>query len=157
MTHFPGFKKTALIVQFHHNHVLLDTSDIGKDIGYLISRPHQSHMKKWQDDPQVPLDLFKEFKLTILHCCCCSVTRQCPTLCNPMDCSTPGFPVLHYPWSLLKLMSIMSMMPSNHLVLCCLHLLLPIFPSNMVFSNKSVLWIRWPKYWSFSISPSNEY
>ena len=62
--------------------------------------------------------------------------------------------------SLLKLMSIESMMPSNHLILCHPLLLLPsIFPSIRVFSNESVLHIRWPKYWSFSfrISPSNEY
>ena len=62
--------------------------------------------------------------------------------------------------SLLKLMSIMSVMPSNHLILCCPLLLLPsIFPSIRVFSNESVLHIKWPKYWSFSfnISPSNEY
>ena len=63
-------------------------------------------------------------------------------------------------WSLLKLMSIASVMPSNHLSLCNPFLLPPsIFPSNRVFSNESVLRIRWPKYWSFSfsISPSNEY
>ena len=63
-------------------------------------------------------------------------------------------------WSLLKLMSFKSMMPSNHLILCRPLLLLPsIFPSIRVFSNESVLHIRWPKYWSFSfsISPSNEY
>ena len=60
--------------------------------------------------------------------------------------------------SLLKLMSIESVMPSNHLVLSCPFLLLPsIFPSIRVFSNQLVLLIRWPKYWSFSISPSNEY
>ena len=62
--------------------------------------------------------------------------------------------------SLLKLMSTESVMPSNHLFLCCPLLLLPsIFPSSRVFSNKSALLIRWPKYWSFSfnISPSNEY
>ena len=59
--------------------------------------------------------------------------------------------------SLLKLMSIESMMLSNHLVLCHPLLLLSIFPSITFFSNKSVLRIRWPKYWSFSISPSNEY
>ena len=62
--------------------------------------------------------------------------------------------------SLLKLMSIASVMPSNHLILCCSLLFLPsIFPSNRVFSNELVLRIRWPKYWSFSfsISPSNEY
>ena len=63
-------------------------------------------------------------------------------------------------WSLLKLMSVESVMPSNHFILCCpLLLLLSIFPSIKVFSNKSVFHIRWPKYWSFSfnISPSNEY
>ena len=63
-------------------------------------------------------------------------------------------------WSLLKLTSIESMMPSNHLILCRPLLLLPsIFPSIRVFSNKSVLCIRWPKYWSFSlsVSSSNEY
>ena len=61
-------------------------------------------------------------------------------------------------WSLLKLMSIESVMPSNHLILCHPLLLLPsIFPSIRVFSNESVLHIRWPKYWSFSISPFNEY
>ena len=63
-------------------------------------------------------------------------------------------------WSLLKLMSIESVMPSNHLILCYPLLLLPsVFPSIRVFSNESALCIRWPKYWSFSfsISPSNEY
>ena len=63
-------------------------------------------------------------------------------------------------WSLLKLMSIMLVMPSNHLILCHPFLLLPsVFPSIRVFSNELVLCIRWPKYWSFSfsISPSNEY
>ena len=63
-------------------------------------------------------------------------------------------------WSLFKLMSIKSVMPSNHLILCCPLILLPsIFPSIKVFSNESVLHIRWPRYWSFSISisPSNEY
>ena len=60
--------------------------------------------------------------------------------------------------SLLRLVSIESVMPSNHLILCCPLLLLPsIFPSKRVFPNESVLRIRWPKYWSFSISPSNEY
>ena len=60
--------------------------------------------------------------------------------------------------SLLKLMSIELVMPSNHLILCCPLLLLPsIFPSNRVFSSESALHIRWPKYWSFSISPSSKY
>ena len=92
--------------------------------------------------------------------CCCSVAQSCPTLCNPMDCSTPDFHVLHYLLELIKLMPIESVMPSNHLILCCPLLLLPsIFPSIRVFSNESVLHIRWPKYWNFSfnISLSNEY
>ena len=73
-----------------------------------------------------------------------------------MDCSTPGLPVHH---QLLKLMSIESVMPSNHLILCHPLLLLPsIFPSIRGFSNESALHISWPKYWSFSfnISSSNE-
>ena len=77
-----------------------------------------------------------------------------------MDCSTPGFPVHHQLLELAKLMSSELVMPSNHLILCCpLLLLTSIFPSIRVFSNGSVLHIRWPKYWSFSfsISPSNEY
>ena len=59
--------------------------------------------------------------------------------------------------SLLKLMSIESVMPSNHLILCGPLLLPSVFPSIRVFSNESVLCLRWPKYWSFSISPSNDY
>ena len=75
-----------------------------------------------------------------------------------MDCSSPGFPVHHQLLSFLKLMSIELVMPSNHLILCCPLLLPPsIFPSIRVFSNESVLHIMWPKYWSCSISPSNEY
>ena len=80
--------------------------------------------------------------------------------CDPMDCSMPGFRVHHQLQSLLKLMFIVSVMPSNHLVLCSPLLLLPsIILSIRVFSNESALWIRWPKYWSFSFStsPSNEY
>ena len=77
-----------------------------------------------------------------------------------MDCSTPGIPIHPNSQSLLKLMSIKSVMPSNHLILCRSLFLLPsIFPSIRVISNKSALCIRWPKYWSFSfsISPSSEY
>ena len=79
---------------------------------------------------------------------------------RPMDCSIPGFPVRHQLPELIKRMSIESVMPSNHLILCYPLLLLPsIFPSIRVFSNESGLHIRWPKYWSFSFSiiPSNEY
>ena len=75
-----------------------------------------------------------------------------------MDYSTPGLSVLHHLPELLKLMFNKSAMPSNHLILCCPLLLLPlIFPSIRVFSSESALGIRWPNYWSFSISPSDEY
>ena len=89
-----------------------------------------------------------------------SVAQSCPTLCDPMDCSTPGLLSITNSQSLLKLMSIELVMPSNHLILCHPLIVPPsIFPSITVFSNESVLQSRWPKYWSFSfsISPSNEY
>ena len=88
-----------------------------------------------------------------------SVSQSCLTLWDPMDCSTPGLPVHHQLPELLKLMSIESVMPSTHLILCHPLLLPSIFPSIRVFLNESILYIRWPQYWSFSfnISPSNEY
>ena len=89
-----------------------------------------------------------------------SVTQSCLTLCNPMDCSTPGSLSITTSWSLLKPMPIESLMPPNHLSLSHPLLLLPsVFPSIRVFSSESVLRIRWPKNWSFSfnISPSSEY
>ena len=84
---------------------------------------------------------------------------SCPTLCNPVAWSKPGFPVLHQLTELAQTHVTKSVMPSNHLILCCpLLLLLSIFPSIRVFSNESVLCNKEPKYWSFSfsISPSNE-
>ena len=98
--------------------------------------------------------------VTCYKYCISSVTQLCPTLCDPMDCSTQASLSITNSQNLLKLRSIESVMPSNHLILCCPLLLLPsIFPSIRVFSNESVLCIMWPKYWifSFSISPSNEY
>ena len=91
--------------------------------------------------------------------CCCSVTQSCPTLCDPMDCSIPAFPVLHNLPKLLKLMFTESAMASNHVLCCPLLLLPPVFLSIRVFSNELILHIRWPKYWSFSfsISSSSEY
>ena len=89
-----------------------------------------------------------------------SVAQSCPTLCDPMNRSTPGLPVHHQHWSSLRLTSIEAVMPSSHLILCRPLLLLPsIPPSIRVFSNDSILHIRCPKYWSFSfsISLSNEY
>ena len=100
------------------------------------------------------------FKMSVLPCNCCSVTQLCLTLCDPMDCSTPSFPVVH---QLPKLAQIHvhrvgdAIQPSHPL--CPLLLLLSIFSGISVFSNELALWIRWPKDWSFSfsISPSNEY
>ena len=88
-----------------------------------------------------------------------SVAQSCTTLCNPMDCSTPGSLSITNSWSLLKLKFIESVMPSNHLILCIPLLLPSIFLKTRVFSSESGLCIRWPKYWSlsFNISPSNEY
>ena len=87
------------------------------------------------------------------------VAQSCPTLCSPMDCSMPGILSFTISWSLLKFMSIESMMPSTHLICLPLFLLPSIFPSIRIFSSESALRIRWSKYWSFSfsISPSNEY
>ena len=76
---------------------------------------------------------------------------------DPMDGSTPGFPVLHHPPELVQTHD-ESMMPSSHLVLCCSLFLLPsTLPSIRVFSKESALRLRWTEYWSLSISPSNEY
>ena len=91
---------------------------------------------------------------------CCSVAQSCPTLLDPIDCSTPGFPVLHHLPEFARTHVhwvddvIQPSYPRSPL------LLLPsIFPSIRVFSSESALHIRWPKYWSFSfsISPSSEY
>ena len=95
-----------------------------------------------------------------LRTCCCSVAQSCPSLCNLMNCSTPGFPVLHDFLDFAQTHVTESVMPSNDLILCHSLLLLPsIFPSIRVFANESALLIRRPKYWSFSfnISPSNEH
>ena len=83
--------------------------------------------------------------------------QSCLILCDPTDCSTPGFPVCHCLLQVAQTHVHWFGDASNHLILCCAFLLLPlIFPN---FSNESALRIRWPKYWHFSvnISPSNEY
>ena len=92
----------------------------------------------------------------------CSLAKSCPTLCNPINLHAAHQPSLSstVSLSLLKLISIELVMPSIHLILCHLLLLLSsVFPSIRVFSNEPVLCIKWPKYWSFSfnISPCNEY
>ena len=89
---------------------------------------------------------------------CCSLTKSCPTLCDPVDCSRPGFPALYH---LLELAQAYvhwvgdAIQPSRPLSFFIF--LLSIFPSIKVFSKELALHIRWPKYWSFSISPSNEW
>ena len=89
-----------------------------------------------------------------------SVSQSCATLCYPWTAARQAPLSIINSWSLLKLMSVDSVMPSNHLIICHPLFLLPsIFPRFRVFSNESVLCIKWPKYWSFSISisPCNEY
>ena len=89
-----------------------------------------------------------------------SVAQSCLTLCDPMNSACQASLSITNSQSLLKHMSIESVKPSNHLILCCPLLLLPsTFPRIRVFTNESVLCIRWSKYWSFSfsISPLNEY
>ena len=92
---------------------------------------------------------------------CCLITQSCPTLWDPMDCSTPGFPVLHHllEFAQIHVHWVSDAIQPSHLIFCHPLLLPSIFPSIRVFSNESVLRIRWQKYWnfSFSISPSNEY
>ena len=88
----------------------------------------------------------------------CSVTHSCRLFATPWTAARQHSLSITKSWSLLKLISIVLVMPSNHLSLCCPLLLPPsIFPSIRVFSSESVLHIRWPEYWRFSISPSNEY
>ena len=102
---------------------------------------------------------FENFLNTFLLLTCCSLTKLCPTLCDPMDYSQATL-FFALSWSFLKFMSIELVMPSSHLILCFCFLLLPSsFPSIRVFFSESALCIRWPKYWSFSfsISPSNDY
>ena len=88
-----------------------------------------------------------------------SVVQLCLNLCNPMDCSTPGFPIHHQLPEPTQTYVVVVVMPSIHLILCRPLLLPSIFPSIRNFSNELVLLIRWPKYQSFScsISPSNEH
>ena len=88
-----------------------------------------------------------------------SVTQSCLTLCDPMNRSMPGLPVHHQLPEFTQTMSIVSVMPSNHLILVIPFSSCPQSSPSSVSSNESVLHIRWPKYWSFSfnISPSNEH
>ena len=105
---------------------------------------------------------WKEHIVKSTICCCCrSVAKSCLTLCDPVDCSTPGFLVLHYllEFAQIHVHWVSAVTLYNHLILCHPLLLPSVFPSLRVFSSELALCIRWPKYWSFnlSISPSNEY
>ena len=108
-----------------------------------------------------PPVVFKSFSVALLpHQPSVAVQSRVPIwlFATPWTAAHQAFLSFTISWILLKLMSIESVMPSNHLILCHPLLLLPlIFPSIRVFSNESALHIRWPEYWSFSISPSNEY
>ena len=144
-----------------------------RQITYVLNMSTKSPKNQWNFKTSGTLskcgmdegiDVCVQKDLMILSCLWLllfSCVQSCPTLCSHMDCSMQAS-LSHgvCSWSMLKFMPVESVMPSNHLILCCpLLLLSSIFPSIMVFSNKSALRIRWPKYWSFSfsISPSNEH
>ena len=87
-----------------------------------------------------------------------SVAQSCPTLCDPMNGSTPGLLSITNSRCSLRVTSLESVMPSSHLILCRPLLLLPLIPPSIrVFSNESALHTRWPKFWSFSLSISPSY
>ena len=111
--------------------------EAGKDLcGISLVRMLIQEISFMMSPPSWPTHRPEDYILRSYHCCS-SVTKLCPALCDPMDCSMPGFPVLHYPQSLLKLMSIESVMLSNHFILCHpLLLLTSIFPSIRVFSKR---------------------
>ena len=143
---------------------------IQKSYPYLIITPHVKTNSRQTPNLSVEgkaIKLTEDNKENIFmtlqqakHGCCFSVTQSCLTLCDPWTAARQAYLSFTISWSLLKLMSIESVMPSNHLILWYPFLLLPsISPSIRFFPNESTLYIRWPKYWSFSfsISPSNEY
>ena len=116
---------------------------------------HSSPHLTLSSDSQVPPSQDLSYQQ---HLGCRSVSQSCLTLCNPWTGARQASLPFTISWSLLKLRSIESVMPSNHLILYCPLLLLPsTLPSIRVFSNESALCIRWPKDWSFSVSPSDEY
>ena len=94
----------------------------------------------------------------VKKCCCCSVIQLCPTFVTPWTAACQASLSIIIYQSLLKLISVELVMPSNRLIFCCPLLLLPsIFPSIRVFSNESALCNRWLNYWSLSFSHSSEY
>ena len=124
---------------------------------WVVRKSYTIVWSKWNKGKERP-NIHWIFFLYSDLCSVKSVAQLCLTLWDPMDCSMPGFPVHHQLPEPTQIMSIESVMPFNHSVLCDLLLLPSIFPSIRVF-YEAVLHIRWPKFWnfSFSISPSNEY
>ena len=128
--------------------------------GILPDRGLNPCLLHWQVD-SLPLSYRESpFNFEWSQCCCCSTAKSCLTLCNPMDCCTPGFPIPHYLPDFAQLRSIESVMLSNHFIPHCPPLLLRLISLSIrIFSNESAVCIKWPKYWnfSFSISSSDEY
>ena len=117
--------------------------------------PESSHLLIWF--PGQPVPIYRFLKVASLDSSVQSLSRV-QLFETPWTAACQASLSITNSQSLFKLMSIELVMPSNHLILCCpLLFLSSIFSSIRVFSNESVLHIRWPKYWSFSISPSNEY
>ena len=107
---------------------------------------------------QLTQDMHSLFLDWYLNCCCCSPLSHVWLFAAPWIAAHQASLSFTISWNLIKLVFTESEMPPNHLILCCPLLLLPsIFPSIRVFSKELALHIRWPKYWSFSFSPSNEY
>ena len=161
MINCPGFPETG---QFLGTHDLYNWESLSKlkGVGYPLSK---SSFKGFPGSPEVK-NLPANSENTVNRWSgkipqqFSSVAQLCPTLCDPIDHSTSGLPIITNSRSLPKPMSIESVMPSSHLILCRPLLVLPsLFPSVRVFSNESTLHIRWPKFWSFSfnISPSDEH
>ena len=144
--------KTHQVKNYSNNiHCTLGWPNIHLSFSITVLR---KNLKELYDQPNILYFLVNS--IILLSVQFSSVAQSCLTFCNPRDCSITGLLSITNFWSLLKLMFIPSVMPSNHLILCHPLLLLPsIFPSNRVFSNESVLRIRWPKYWSFVLLTSN--
>ena len=127
----------------------------------IISCPDYSHSVL--SDHSALLGLFayitQSVSLESRSLCYCSVTKSCSTLCEPMTYTHQASLFFTTSWSLLKFMSVESMVPSNHFILCRPLLLSSIFPSFRVFSSELARHIRRPNYWNFSVSihPSHEY
>ena len=116
------------------------------------------HVFLWQHWVSIVARRNPSFPMWDLVTCSCLDTQSCLTLCDPMDCNKSGFLVLHHLQGFVQTHVHWVSDVTNHLILCFPFLLLPtIFLSIKFFPNESALRIRWPKYWSFSIGPSDKY